>query len=579
MFNGFYLSESSPNMLYTLVIGGDESAPKYVIRNMVTGKELFDTLYLKPEMGITFFDPERPDAFYYSKFPNFKKPGVDPINWIDSSTINYHIIGTKPSMDKTIIGMNNLAIERNADDYFELIIKKNIAYAFAILQNKVSLQYRIYAVPKNELNGTQTQWKKLTNFDDKVSKYTFYGNYLYLLTQKNAPNSKVLRLDLRDGSFDKAIEIIPNSKKLVKDIAATKNELLVTLTDAGVGKLISVKHGSSKADTLQTPIKGNLNVKWFDLKEDFYIIGITSYVKPPEYFTYNPALKKFEHSVVQKYFSKDIAPLEVKQVFVKSHDGVMVPMTIIYKKGLKLDGTHPVSLNAYGAYGYTNDPYFFPENMVWFNYGGISATGHVRGGGIYGEEWKVAGQKKTKPNTWKDFIACAEYLIANKYATNKNLVGRGGSAGGITIGRAITERPDLFGAAFIDVGTLDMIRAETSPNGKGNIPEFGSIATEEGFNALYEMSAYHHVKNGVKYPTVILSHGVNDARVPVWTSLKMAARLQDASSSENPILLYLNFDSGHGIQQTMSSTQSYLADRTAFIFWKAGLPEFQPVIK
>jgi prolyl oligopeptidase len=201
---------------------------------------------------------------------------------------------------------------------------------------------------------------------------------------------------------------------------------------------------------------------------------------------------------------------------------------------------------------------------------------YIRGSGVYGEEWYLAGKKTTKPNSWKDFIACSEYLIEHKYASPKTLVAMGSSAGGITVGRAITERPDLFGGVILFVGLLDAVRFETTPNGRGNIPEFGTVKIETEFNALYEMSSYHHVSDGTKYPAVVLWHGVNDTRVPVWSSTKMAARLQQADPSGKRPLLRLDFDSGHGIQSAMSTIIGNTVDLYAFQFWLASFPGFQP---
>jgi prolyl oligopeptidase len=182
----------------------------------------------------------------------------------------------------------------------------------------------------------------------------------------------------------------------------------------------------------------------------------------------------------------------------------------------------------------------------------------------------------TKPNTWKDFIACAEYLIKQGYTSSKKLAGEGGSAGGILIGRAITARPDLFRAALINVGATDMIRMEHTTNGVPNIREFGTVKNEKQFHALLEMSAYNHVKDGVAYPAVMLSHGINDPRVAPWMSAKMTARLQKATSSDRPILLRVDFDAGHGIGSTKSQRNSGLADRWAFLLWQFGEKGFQP---
>jgi prolyl oligopeptidase len=200
---------------------------------------------------------------------------------------------------------------------------------------------------------------------------------------------------------------------------------------------------------------------------------------------------------------------------------------------------------------------------------------NVRGSGVYGEEWYKGGYKTTKPNTWKDLIACGEYLIAQKYTTSARLGIMGRSAGGILVGRAMTERPDLFAAVVPVVGALDMIRAEATANGVPNIPEFGTVTKEDEFRALLAMSSYHQVKDGTAYPAVMLMHGVNDPRVDYWHSAKMAARLGAATSSGKPILLNLDYDAGHGVGATKEQRQRESADYFAFLFWQTGHAEFQ----
>jgi prolyl oligopeptidase len=267
--------------------------------------------------------------------------------------------------------------------------------------------------------------------------------------------------------------------------------------------------------------------------------------------------------------------LESVEVKARSHDGEMIPLSIIYKRGIKLDGSNPTLLAGYGAYGISRDPGFNPALLAWYEKGGVYAVAHVRGGGEYGEDWYKAGYKLTKPNTWKDFIACAQYLIQNGYTSPARLAGTGGSAGGILIGRAITERPDLFGAAIIQVGCSDMLRMETTPNGVPNIPEFGSVKTQDGFKGLYEMSAYNHVSDGTKYPAVMLTTGINDPRVEPWQSAKMAARLQAATASGKPVLLRVDYEAGHGIGSTKKQGEELTVDMWAFLLWQFGLPNFQ----
>jgi prolyl oligopeptidase len=266
----------------------------------------------------------------------------------------------------------------------------------------------------------------------------------------------------------------------------------------------------------------------------------------------------------------DVEGYESVEVQVPSHDGVLIPLSILHKKGIALDGSHPTLVNGYGAYGMTMSVHFNPTNLAWLERGGVLAYAHVRGGGEFGKDWHRAGQKSTKPNTWKDFIACCEYLVQKGYTSPAKLAGVGGSAGGILIGRAVTERPDLFAAAILQVGCLDMLRMETTTNGVPNIPEFGTVTSKEGFDGLLAMSAYAHVVDGTKYPAVLLLHGINDPRVEPWMSAKMTARLQAATASGKPILFRVDYDAGHGIGSTREQHQQQLADQWAFLLWQMG---------
>jgi prolyl oligopeptidase len=254
-----------------------------------------------------------------------------------------------------------------------------------------------------------------------------------------------------------------------------------------------------------------------------------------------------------------------------------VPASIILAKGTKLDGRNPLILYGYGAYGTVEEPGFSPRLLAWLERGGIMVVAHVRGGGVYGDAWHRAGWKTTKPNTWKDGIAIAEWLIANGYTSRERLSVNGGSAGGIFVGRAITARPDLFSAAVVSVGNVDQVRSETRANGVGNIPEYGTVTKEDEFRALLAMSPYANVKPGTPYPAVLLEHGVNDSRVDVWMALKFASRLAAATTSGNPILLRLDYDAGHGAGRTREQGQAQTADRWSFLLWRAGHPDFQPV--
>jgi prolyl oligopeptidase len=272
----------------------------------------------------------------------------------------------------------------------------------------------------------------------------------------------------------------------------------------------------------------------------------------------------------------DVVATEVK---VKSHDGAMVPMSIIHKRGTPLNGRNPTILYGYASYGITEEPFYSVSRLAWLDAGGVYAIANPRGSGVYGQEWYKGGYQTSKPNTWKDFIACAEWLIAQKWTSPERLGILGGSAGGILVGRALTERPDLFVAAVPVVGALDMVRAEVTPNGVPNIPEFGTRTSEAGFRALLAMSTYHQIDDGKKYPAVLLTHGVHDPRVEVWHSTKAAARLMAAQAGigeARPVLLRLDFDAGHGVGSTKSQQLQERADIFTFFLWQMGIEGYQP---
>jgi prolyl oligopeptidase len=258
-----------------------------------------------------------------------------------------------------------------------------------------------------------------------------------------------------------------------------------------------------------------------------------------------------------------------------------VPLSIVARKGMKHDGRNPTLVNAYGAYQISMTPYFNSRGVAFLEQGGVLAYAHVRGGGEYGKRWWKAGQKISKPNTWRDLIDCCEELIRQKWTSTKRLTIQGGSAGGITVGRALTERPDLFTAVISNVGVSNALRAEFSQNGPPNIDEFGTVKERAGFLALKQMDAYSAVRDGVRYPAVLLTTGITDPRVEPWQAAKMAARLQEAERSlkpaaRNPVLLRVDFDAGHGIGSTRQQADAERADEYAFALWRSGAPRFQP---
>jgi prolyl oligopeptidase len=257
--------------------------------------------------------------------------------------------------------------------------------------------------------------------------------------------------------------------------------------------------------------------------------------------------------------------LEVEVAYATSYDGVAIPITIIKPKGMKKDGSHCVILSGYGSYGTIIPPLFDPSLSVFARHDVITAIAHVRGGGEFGEEWRLGGFKSTKQNTWKDAIACAEWLINKGYTCPSKLAIMGKSAGGIFIGRAMTERPDLFGVAIAQVGLLNPLRFEFTPVGSAQTGEFGTLKNEEDFNNLYKMDSYMNIKDGVKYPATLITGSLNDPRVIIWQPGKFAARLQEASASGKPVLFRIDMHGGHGTVETKEQEFLLSTDILAFV--------------
>ncbi len=261
----------------------------------------------------------------------------------------------------------------------------------------------------------------------------------------------------------------------------------------------------------------------------------------------------------------DFSDIEVTRATAVSKDNTHVPLTILRRKGTKLDESNPTLLTGYGGYSISTVPEFSASNRIWFDKGGVVAVANLRGGGEFGEAWHDGGRLLKKQNVFDDFIACAEYLIKMKFTSAEKLAIEGGSNGGLLMGAALTQRPDLFRAVVSHVGIYDMLRYETFPNGVFNVTEYGSVKEKAGFDALYAYSPYHHVKDGADYPAVLFLTGDNDGRVDPMNSRKMTARLQVATKGPRPIFLRTG-SGGHGIGAALDDRIEQLGVVYAFLF-------------
>jgi prolyl oligopeptidase len=337
-----------------------------------------------------------------------------------------------------------------------------------------------------------------------------------------------------------------------------------------------VSFDGSASEAIKLPFAGTIYGLVADARARGVLFNLQGWVNAGREFAYDPSTHSAMDTGLVPPAKTESDTIEAHDEFATSYDGTRIPVSIIAKKGLVRNGSHPTILVGYGSYGLSLDPYYAPMVQAWIDRGGVYAVAHLRGGGEYGDAWHRAGQKLWKINTSLDFIAAAHYLIDQHYTQPKLLAANGGSAGGIVMGSALTMDPGLFRVVLDDVGVSDTLRFETEPNGPPNVPEFGSVSTEDGFHALYGISAYAHIHDGTPYPAVLFTTGANDPRVSSWHMLKMAARVSAATSSGRPVLLRIDFDAGHGFGSGLSQTAGLLADEWAFALWQMGQPGFQP---
>jgi prolyl oligopeptidase len=575
---GVALSADGRLMTIGIIPGGSETNNELRVIEIATGRELGDVIThgaCAEGLFVSWLPDNR--SFVYGRLQDL--PAGAPPEQVRQNFRSYlHILGTDQAKDVPIFGNGVVpAIEVDPSLIASVSIPQGSRYAIGVLNGSVTPNSAYYIAPVDAIGKPNTPWRKIADFADGVTDVAVNGDDLYLLTYKDAPRYKITRIDARKPDLTAAETVVPAGEAVIEEMRQAEDALYVRLLDGGIGRLLRVPYGpATKPERVALPFDGSVYMST-DARVPGALLYVTTWTKAFKVYAYDPESMKVTDTGIQPAGPfDDPANLESVEVKVPSHDGTMVPLSIIHRKGLKLDGTNPTLLEGYGGYGYSITPYFSAVQLAWYELGGVNATCHVRGGGEYGEEWHLAGKGATKPNTWLDFIACAQYLVDQKYTSPARLADTGGSAGGILIGRAITERPDLFGAAIIDVGVLDTVRFETSANGETNIPELGTVKTEEGFRNLYAMSAYHHVKDRTPYPAVLLTTGMNDPRVDPWLPGKMTARLQAATSSGKPVLLRIDYGGGHGGGSGENQQQEATADRWSFLLWQFGVAGFQP---
>jgi prolyl oligopeptidase len=420
------------------------------------------------------------------------------------------------------------------------------------------------------------QWKVLCAASDHLVRgLSLCGDQVYAVTYAGAPRYKLVRTSLKDLDWSRAETVLPEAADLIQSLTRTRDYLFLVYSNGITGRILKFDPATGKSSAVILMASGTVGLSCPDTGSNQCLVSVTSWTAPMTLYDLDGergtlAKSSFNTAVAYPGFESLVA----EEVEVPGHDGTRVPLSIIHQRGMAMDGSSHCILQGYSAYGTGIKPRFSVLHSIALH-GVVVAYAHPRGGDEKGEAWYKAGFQVTKPNTWKDFIACAEYLVKQGYTSPKRLSGTGTSAGGILISRAVTERPDLFGVAVCNVGCANAMRLEFSPNGPINIPEFGRVQDPVECRALFEMDGVQHVQPGVKYPAILGVGGWNDPRVAPWQPGKFVAAMQRASTSGKPVLMKVNYDGGHFTEEKTAAF-SNLASQYAFLLWQTGHKGFQP---
>jgi prolyl oligopeptidase len=560
----FYVPSPDARLVaVSLSEGGSENGTVHVYE-VDSGKELGDVIprvYGGTAGGSAAWNADG-TGFYYTRYPRGSERPAEDQGFYQQ--VYFHKLGTPTDEDTYALGKD---FPRIAETVLEA--REDGRYILASVANGDGGEFAHYVL------GPSGGWTQVTHFADGVTGASFGpGDTLFLLSHQGAPRGKILGLSLAQPRLDPHNVVVPETpaddRSSIQGFLPTAQRLYVVDLVGGPSRLrVFDVDGTPRPAVPLPPVAAVEQV--VRLHGDEVLFRSETYVEPPAWYRYDPAGGKVTRTALRRTSPADFSDVEVVRDFAVSKDGTKVPLNILRRKGTKLDGTNPTLLYGYGGYDISLVPQFQAGVKVWLEQGGVYAVANLRGGGEYGEEWHKAGNLTHKQNVFDDFIACARYLISEKYTTPKRLAIRGGSNGGLLMGAALTQQPELFRAVVSHVGIYDMLRAELHPNGAFNVTEFGTVKEEEQFRALYGYSPYHHVKDGTAYPAVFLLTGANDARVDPYNSRKLAARLQAATSSGLSVLLRTTFGSGHGVDSSLSERIEEQAEVYAFLFHELGV--------
>lgn len=494
------------------------------------------------------------------------------------SQICLHYIGADPRKDRVIFSRKEYPeLGIKTEDIPNAIYDKNSKYIFCYLLS-TDRRSHVFYIPLAGLNEKKSDWRLLFKREDEVYNFVATDTEIYIRTSKKAPNFRILKVSLTNPDLTKSKVIVPEDPQAsITSFRLTREGIYFSLLRNGTqNELYHLLTENEKPVKINLPIAtSNLYISSKGHKFSEVWLELEGWAGEHLRYLYIPTQGEFrpENISAIKNFP-EYEDLMVESIMVPSGDEVKIPLTLIFNKNMEKNGKNFVLLYGYGSYGTLTSHVFDPNLLLWIHKGGILAIAHVRGGGEFGDHWHRSGMKTTKQNTWKDLIACTEYLITEKITRSQQIAITSSSAGGILIGRAMTDRPDLFAVAIPQVGFLNPLRLNMMQNSPYQKYEFGNIEDSVECMALIEMDPYHHLADGIKYPATLVTAGMLDPMIPLWMPAKFAARLQFVNGSSKPILFWADPETGH-MSDTKNQQIENMADVLSFALWQTGHPDFQ----
>ncbi len=556
---GLNFSKDGSLVAYSISEGGSDWR-KVIVMEAKTKKIIGDTIVDVKFSGVSWYKNE---GFYYSSYD--KPVGSELSAKTDQHKLYYHKLNTSQKTDKLIFGGD---VKRR---YVGGYVSEDEKYLFISAANSTSgneLYYLDLSKPDSKIVTL------IDNYENDNDVLDNKGSKIYLVTNYKAPNKRVVTFDLSNPAKENWKDCIAETENVLSPNTGSGYIFASYMKDA-VSFIKQYDYNGKLVRDIQLPGVGTAGGFGGKEKETTLYFSFTNYVTPGTIYTFDP--KTGKSTIYQKpKVDFNSADYESKQVFYTSKDGTKVPMIITYKKGTKLNGQNPTILYGYGGFNVSLTPSFSIANAVWLENGGIYAVANLRGGGEYGKKWHDAGTQLKKQNVFDDFIAAAEYLIKEKYTSSDYLAIKGGSNGGLLVGAVMTQRPDLVKVALPAVGVLDMLRYHTFTAGAGWAYDYGtSEQSKEMFEYIKGYSPVHNVKAGAKYPATMVTTGDHDDRVVPAHSFKFAAELQAKQAGNNPVLIRIDVNAGHGAGKSVAATIQENVDMQVFTLYNMGVKELK----